>query len=405
MPARRQISAMTPRRSSDSVTPAGLWKFGIVYSSLTRRPAARQASIAATSASGISPSSSIATCTTCAWYDWNVPSAPTYDGASARMTSPGSMKIRVVRSSAICEPTVTMTSSGCALMPSSAITWQICSRSCGDALAGPVLQGDQTVLGDQRGGLGGQRLQRQRLQVRHAAGQRHHLGTVGDGEQCPDGRGPHAGGTLRVSLHVLVQAVARHETPQVVAGSALPDGERHRDPSPAPERSGVIVTGTVLAARPGDRGGESVRTERRPTVRRTTYSGDDNAADGWDSRPRAGDRAGPTGGAGATGNRERCDASAGAIVDDDHRLASRTVPRLRRLGTGCRSGAVGGPARRDRVREGGLALRGDAHLGIGGPDRHRRRPPGRVRVVRPADRGAGSIARSRPRRCRRTPCC
>ena len=128
---------------------------------------------------------------------WKVPSAPTYDGASARMTSPGSQKIRVVRSSAICEPTVTITSSGWALMPSSAITWQICSRSCDDALAGPVLQRDQPVLGDQPGGLLGERLQRQRLQVRHAAGERDHLGTAGDGEQCPDGRRAHAAGTLR----------------------------------------------------------------------------------------------------------------------------------------------------------------------------------------------------------------
>ena len=41
-----------------------------------------------------------------------MPSAPTYDGASARTTSPGSMKIRVIRSRACWEPTVTTTSSG-----------------------------------------------------------------------------------------------------------------------------------------------------------------------------------------------------------------------------------------------------------------------------------------------------
>ncbi len=46
-------------------------------------------------------------------------------------TSPGSQKIRVTRSSACCEPTVTTTSSGDAVMPSSAMTSQICSRSCG----------------------------------------------------------------------------------------------------------------------------------------------------------------------------------------------------------------------------------------------------------------------------------
>ena len=91
----------------------------------------------------------------------------------------------------------------------------------GDALTGPVLQGDQSVLGDQLGGLGGQRLQRQRLQVRHAAGQRDDLGTVGHGEQGPDGRSSHAGGTLRVTLHVLVQAVARHGSSSPLAATGF----------------------------------------------------------------------------------------------------------------------------------------------------------------------------------------
>ena len=59
------------------------------------------------------------------------PSAPTYDGASQITTSPGSQKIRVTRSTACWEPTVTTTSSGCASMPSSRITSQICSRRCG----------------------------------------------------------------------------------------------------------------------------------------------------------------------------------------------------------------------------------------------------------------------------------
>ena len=41
----------------------------------------------------------------------------------------------------------------------------------GDALTGSVLQGDQAVLRDQLGSLGGDALQGQRLQVRHPAGQ------------------------------------------------------------------------------------------------------------------------------------------------------------------------------------------------------------------------------------------
>ncbi len=63
---------------------------------------------------------------------WKTPSAPTYDGPSARMTSPGSQKTRVTRSRPCCEPTVTTTSLGAAsVMPSSAMTSQMRSRSRG----------------------------------------------------------------------------------------------------------------------------------------------------------------------------------------------------------------------------------------------------------------------------------
>lgn len=51
--------------------------------------------------------------------------------------SPGSQKMRVTRSSALCEPTVTVTSSGWARMPSSSITSQIYSRSFGIFWAEP----------------------------------------------------------------------------------------------------------------------------------------------------------------------------------------------------------------------------------------------------------------------------
>ena len=59
--------------------------------------------------------------------------------------------MRVTRSSAICEPTVTTTSSGSARIPSSAITSQICSRSSGRALRRAVLQRDLAVAGDELG--------------------------------------------------------------------------------------------------------------------------------------------------------------------------------------------------------------------------------------------------------------
>ena len=45
--------------------------------------------------------------------------------------------MRVTRSNAICEPTVTTTSFGSARIPSSAITSQICSRSAGTPCAEP----------------------------------------------------------------------------------------------------------------------------------------------------------------------------------------------------------------------------------------------------------------------------
>ena len=95
------------------------------------RPAARTLAIAARSESGTRPSLSISTWTTEASYCRKVPSAPTYEGASTSTTSPGSIKIREMRSRACCEPVVITTSSGFARIPSSAITSQICSRSFG----------------------------------------------------------------------------------------------------------------------------------------------------------------------------------------------------------------------------------------------------------------------------------
>ena len=60
-----------------------------------------------------------------------MPSAPTYEGASTRTTSPGSIKIREIKSRACCEPVVTTMSSALARIPSRAITSQINSRSFG----------------------------------------------------------------------------------------------------------------------------------------------------------------------------------------------------------------------------------------------------------------------------------
>ncbi len=70
---------------------------------------------------------------------------------------------------------------------------------------GAVLQGDLAVDRDQPGDLGGQRVQRQRGEVRHAAGQRDHLGAAGDGEESSDLGGGHPCGPLGVVRPVRIQ--------------------------------------------------------------------------------------------------------------------------------------------------------------------------------------------------------
>ena len=115
----------------ESVTPAGLWKFGIRYSSFSVLPAARSDWMRSVRAAGIMPSASIAICATSAWYERKMPIAPTYDGDSASTTSPGSRKSFATRSRACCEPVVTTTSSTPARMPSSAMISRMCSRNSG----------------------------------------------------------------------------------------------------------------------------------------------------------------------------------------------------------------------------------------------------------------------------------
>ena len=60
---RRQISRTRARRRGASVTPAGFWNVGTVYSSFTRRPAAASRVSVSANASGTSPSPSSGTCT------------------------------------------------------------------------------------------------------------------------------------------------------------------------------------------------------------------------------------------------------------------------------------------------------------------------------------------------------
>ncbi len=59
------------------------------------------------------------------------------------------------------------------------------------ALTGAVLHDLGAVFADHRGHVVGDGIERQVLDVGHAASQRHDLGAVRDGEQRSDGGGPH----------------------------------------------------------------------------------------------------------------------------------------------------------------------------------------------------------------------
>ena len=78
----------------------------------------------------------------------------------------------------------------------------------GDAVRRAVLQGDQAVFGDDLRHLRGQRVERERGQVRHAAGERDDLGPAGHREQRPDLGGGHPGGARGVPLEVRVEVLA-----------------------------------------------------------------------------------------------------------------------------------------------------------------------------------------------------
>ena len=71
----------------------------------------------------------------------------------------------------------------------------------GNALRGAVLQRDLAVAGDELGDLAGEGVERQRGEVRHAAGERDHLGPARHREQRPDLRRRHARRARREPLH------------------------------------------------------------------------------------------------------------------------------------------------------------------------------------------------------------
>ena len=176
------------------------------------------------------------------WKDLKTPSAPTYDGASQSTTSPGSQKIRVTRSTACWEPTVTTTSSGWASMPSRRMTSRDLLAQPRVALAGAVLQGHRPLGGDQVADGAADDVEGEPGDVGHPARQRDDLGPGRDREQGPDLRRGHAGGAGRVAVDVGVQPRARAGHRAGAAGrtrglcsmtpSSMRDHDRQRSPCP-----------------------------------------------------------------------------------------------------------------------------------------------------------------------------
>src|SRR6266540_4197002 len=111
------------------------------------------------SASGSRPSSSSGACRTSTWYCEKAERAPTYDGPSATITSPGSQNIRASRSNACCDPTVTTTSSPDAWI----------------ALPPAVLERGRTLLGQNLARDLTDDVEGQRGGERHAAREADHL--------------------------------------------------------------------------------------------------------------------------------------------------------------------------------------------------------------------------------------
>ena len=99
-----------------------------------------------------------------------------------------------------------------ASMPESAITSQIRSRSSRVPWPMPYCRVVGAVLGGEPAEHLADRVERQRGDVRGAAGERDDLGTAGDGEQCSDLRGGHAAHPPGVPVGVVVERRAGHAT-------------------------------------------------------------------------------------------------------------------------------------------------------------------------------------------------
>jgi hypothetical protein len=138
-----------------------------------------------------------------------VPERPTYDGASASTTSPGSQKTaghQVERLLAADGDDDVLRE---ASTPSSAITSQISSRSSGSPCPEPYCSACAPRVCHQLAHQLADDVEREGGQVRHPAGQADHLGPARDGEQGPDLGGRHAVRALRVAVGEGVEGDAR----------------------------------------------------------------------------------------------------------------------------------------------------------------------------------------------------
>ena len=115
------------------------------------------------------------------------------------------MKIRVIRSRACCEPDGHdhLVGVGADALQRHDLADPL--PQPGVALAGTVLQGDRPAVGHKLPGEFADRVERERGDVRHAAGQRDHLGPGRHGEQGADLGGLHGLGPGRVLIDVRVQ--------------------------------------------------------------------------------------------------------------------------------------------------------------------------------------------------------
>ena len=135
------------------------------------------------------------------------------------------------------------------------------------ALRAGVLQRLRAVLGDQRRGLLADDVERERGQVRHAAGERDDLGPVRDREQRADLRGGHAVGACGVGLDVAVEAVAVHGLEPTVP-SCGPARVRHRSGArcEAGRAAADVLTMPYAACRAGSRSQSRARRAARHHV-------------------------------------------------------------------------------------------------------------------------------------------